>query len=58
MKTGPLIRWLAAVAAMVRYREAVLPDPARVAVDEEIDGRLYWRLQPLYREMGRRDELF
>ena len=51
-----------AVAAMVRYREPVLPDAARAAVYEEIYGRvyrrLYQRLKPLYQEIGRREGLF
>ncbi|HUW63646.1 MAG TPA: FGGY-family carbohydrate kinase [Spirochaetia bacterium] len=51
-----------ALAAMVRYREAVMPDAARAAVYEEIYGRvyrrLYRRLQPLYREIGRMEGLF
>ncbi len=47
----------AAVTAMVRYREAVLPDAGRAAAYDglyrRIYRRLYGRLAPLYREIGR-----
>lgn len=50
-----------AVAAMVRYQEAVQPDAARVAVYEEIYGRvyqpLYRRLKPLYQAISQREGL-
>lgn len=51
----------AAVAAMVRYREPVLPDAAAAAAYDEIYRgvyrRMYRRLEPLYREIGRRERL-
>jgi sugar (pentulose or hexulose) kinase len=51
-----------AVAAMVRYQEAVPPDAARAAIYEDIYGRvyqpLYRRLKPLYQEIERREGLF